>query len=331
MASAAVEPVADVIGFVVSPACMTNVSHRPGVISRSDPPPGEETHGILWLASYPKSGNTWTRNFLHNLLNILEGVDEEEQNINKMNELTFWEISGHLYEKQLGKPITECTREEIAAVRPKVQEDLANKVDGLALVKTHHALVMNRGHPLINFEVTAGAVYIVRNPLDVAVSLANHIGGTIDEAINWMAKVGMETAMGENAVYEVYSAWSEHVESWTRKPHEAIYVMRYEDMLDSPTQTFRALAGHLLLNPSESELNLAIERSSFDKLKKQEEEGGFAEKPKKAEVFFRSGRAGDWRDKLTVEQIERIVRRHHKQMARFGYLTDELKHLVPSA
>jgi hypothetical protein len=288
--------------------------------------------GILWLASYPKSGNTWTRNFLHNLLNILEGKDaDEEQNINGMNELTFWEISGQLYEKELGKPVTECTRDEIAAVRPKVQEILANKIDGLALVKTHHALVMNRGHPLINFEVTAGAVYIVRNPLDVAVSLANHISGTIDEAIKWMATIGMETAMGEHAVYEVYSAWSEHVESWTRQPHEAIYVMRYEDMLDDPVRTFRALSRHLLLRPTDAELQLAIDRSSFEKLKKQEEEGGFAEKPKKANVFFRAGKAGDWRSQLTSDQVERIVRRHHKQMARFGYLTDELKHLVPSA
>ncbi len=68
-------------------------------------PNAQELHGILWLASYPKSGNTWTRNFLHNLLNILEGVDEDVQDINKMNELTFWEISAEPYEKLLGKPV----------------------------------------------------------------------------------------------------------------------------------------------------------------------------------------------------------------------------------
>ena len=102
---------------------MTTVSNRPGVISRSDPAPGEETHGILWLASYPKSGNTWTRNFLHNLLNILEGVDEERAEHQRDERI---HLLGNLrppYEKQLGKPIKECTREEIAAVRPKVQED----------------------------------------------------------------------------------------------------------------------------------------------------------------------------------------------------------------
>lgn len=102
-------------------------------------------NGIVWLASYPKSGNTWTCNFLHNLINILEHGDEAPQDINAMNELTFWEISARWYKEHLGKPVTECTREEIAAVRPKVQEDIAESIDGLALVKTHHALVMDRG------------------------------------------------------------------------------------------------------------------------------------------------------------------------------------------
>ena len=59
---------------------MTSASNKPNIISRTNPAPGEkEMHGILWLASYPKSGNTWTRNFLHNLLNILEGMEERSR------------------------------------------------------------------------------------------------------------------------------------------------------------------------------------------------------------------------------------------------------------
>ena len=90
--------------------------------------------GILWLASYPKSGNTWTRNFLHNLLNILDGAGDNPQNINAMNEFTAWEIAARWYEKYLDKPVTECTREEIAAARPKVQQDIADSTDGLAMI-----------------------------------------------------------------------------------------------------------------------------------------------------------------------------------------------------
>jgi hypothetical protein len=287
-----------------------------------------ELHGILWLASYPKSGNTWTRNFLHNLLNILEGLDEDVQDINKMNELTFWEISAEPYEKLLGKPVTLTTRQEIAEIRPQVQELIASRVDGLAMIKTHHCLVTDRGHPVINTKVTAGAVYIVRNPLDVAISLANHISGTIDDAIDMMETRGTETLVSERSVYEVYGSWSQHVESWTRKPHQAIYVMRYEQMLEDPERTFGALARHLLLKPREDQLRLAIERSSFENLRKQEEEGGFKEKPEKAERFFRSGKSGEWQDKLTRRQVRQIVSTHHQQMERFGYLTEELKHIA---
>lgn len=75
-------------------------------------------------------------------------------------------------------------------------------------------------------------------------------------------------------------------------------------------------------------LALAIERSSFDELRKQEDEAGYREKPDSAERFFRAGRSGQWKDHLTRRQVRRIVQAHHAQMARFGYLTDELKALA---
>ncbi|HEY5237741.1 MAG TPA: sulfotransferase domain-containing protein [Rhizomicrobium sp.] len=300
----------------------------PHELGASDATKKFEVTGILWLASYPKSGNTWTRNFLHNLLNILENKDASEQDINAMNEFTFWEISAKAYEKFLEKPVTESTREEIAAVRPKVQEMIAQSTDGLAMVKTHHCLVMDRGVPAINLEVTAGAVYIVRNPLDVAISLASHIGGTIDEAIDMMQTRGLETAIGEKNVHEIYGSWSQHVESWTRMAHRGIHVMRYENMLADPFRVFGGLARHLLLRPREDQLRMAIERSSFENLRKQEEASGFKEKPEKAERFFREGNAGQWRDRLDRRQVRKIVAAHHQQMQRFGYLTDDLKHLA---
>ena len=287
-----------------------------------------EMKGIVWLASYPKSGNTWTRNFLHNVLNILEHGADAPQDINEMNELTFWEISARWYKKYLEKPVTECTREEIAAARPKVQEDIADSIDGLALVKTHHALVMDRGHPVINFAATAGAVYIVRNPLDVAISFASHMGTDVDEAIEQMAMPNLETAIGETSVHEIYSSWSKHVESWTRASHQTIYVMRYENMLADPYRIFGGLARHLLLRPTDEQLRIAVERSSFENLRAQEQEKGFKEKPEKSERFFREGKSGQWHEKLTRRQVRRIVSDHHVQMARFGYLTDELKTMI---
>jgi hypothetical protein len=284
--------------------------------------------GILWLASYPKSGNTWTRTFLHNLLKLLDGDVESPQDINTMNEFTTWEISARAYEKYLGKPPKDCDRKEIAATRPKVQRDIAENTEGLALVKTHHALVLDRGTPTINFDVTSGAVYIVRNPLDVAISFSHHMGSSVDNAIYQMAEDDLETHVNDKSIYEVYGSWSQHVESWTRKPHRTIYIMRYEDMLDDTLGTFERLARHLLMRPSDQQLQEAIARSSFENLRKQEEAEGFREKPDSAKRFFREGKSGQWEEQLTRRQVRRIVQRHHVQMARFGYLTTELERFV---
>lgn len=85
-------------------------------------------------------------------------------------------------------------------------------------------------------------------------------------------------------------------------------------------------ARHLLSRPSGEQLKLAIERSSFENLRKQESKKGFKENLDKAERFFREGKAGQWQEGLTRGQVRRIAQEHHVQMARFEYLTDELKH-----
>jgi hypothetical protein len=154
------------------------------------------------------------------------------------------------------------------------------------------------------------------------------MSATVDQAIEGMAMENYETAVTERSVYEVYGSWSQHVESWTRKPHRAIYVMRYEDMLKDPRKAFTKLAQHLLLHPTEEQLHTAIDRSSFDQLRAQEAEHGFREKPEKAEKFFREGKAGIWREELTRRQVRQIVATHSKQMRRFGYITPEIEHLV---
>lgn len=285
--------------------------------------------GILWIASYPKSGNTWTRAFLNNLLKILQGEDDgQPQRINRINEYTAWDISARRYERHLGKAPKEVTRAEIARIRPQVQAEIADQTEGLALVKTHHALVSDRGHPTLNFAVTCGAIYVVRNPLDVAVSFAHHLGTDVDHAIRDMNTRDLETTVTDESVYEVYGSWSQNVESWTRKPHPAIHVMRYEDMIDNPQGTFGDLARHLLLTPAPEQLNLAIQRSSFAELKKQEDEEGYKEKPDTARRFFRSGKVGEWKAALTRPQVRSIVEVHREQMRRFGYLTDDVLRLL---
>lgn len=280
-----------------------------------------EQSGIVWIASYPKSGNTWVRTFLHNLLKACHG-ETGAQDINDMARFSTWELDKQRYGKFLGfDPDNRVHRGEIAATRRAVHQEVADAARGLIFVKTHNALVMDRGHPTITPAATAGAVYVVRNPLDVAISYANHAGRSIDDAINYLSLTDAETEGTDAAVYEVHGSWSQHVFSWTRNNHRALHILRYEDMISETERSFAALAKHLLIDFSPYQLQTAIEHSSFASLQAQEAENGFRERhPNATAQFFREGRPGQWKEKLTSTQIERLVRDHGEQMRRFGYL-----------
>jgi Sulfotransferase domain len=275
---------------------------------------------IIWLASYPKSGNTWARNFLHNLLR----PKDDTYDINEMNELTTGALGPRWYAKLLKKPLEEASLDEVATVRAEAQGALAAAAEGLVFVKTHSALVTDLGTPAINKEVTAGAIYIVRDPLDVAHSYAHHLDIALDEAIEIMNREFAHTANTKEQVYEPLGSWSQHVRSWTHRPHQALHVMRYEDMLAKPELTFRRLCDFLLLKPTRDELAAALEKSSFERLQSQEEDRGFRERPEHADRFFREGKAGTWRKYLTGMQVRAIVEHHREQMARFGYVPDDV-------
>jgi hypothetical protein len=245
-----------------------------------------------------------------------------EQDINDMSRFSTWELDKKRYAEFLGfAPDNAIHRRDIAATRHAVHQQIADSAEGLIFIKTHNCLVFDRGHSTINFAVTAGAVYVIRNPLDVAVSYAHHTGCAINAAIHQMSLADVESAGREDAVYEVLGSWSQHVSSWTRNRHAALHVMRYEDMLADPERAFGALTRHLRLNPTPRQIGEAIERSSFARLAAQERQKGFRERPPKADrSFFREGRADQWKEALTPEEIDRVVRDHGEQMRRFGYL-----------
>ena len=175
--------------------------------------------------------------------------------------------------------------------------------------------------PTRGVAVSAGTIYIVRDPRDVAISLAAHNGSTIDNAITDMATQGYGTQNSQDAAFEVWGSWSENTLSWTDKPHDAVLVVRYEDMHADPTATFTAVAKHLRQKPTSEQIGEAIALSSFDELRDAEiAAGDFRERSERADRFFREGRAGEWHEKLTPEQARRIEDKHREQMTKFGYL-----------
>lgn len=273
---------------------------------------------IVWIASYPKSGNTWTRAFLHNLfLNA-----EKPYDINKMDALNSNEAAVPNFGFVDDRPWQDWTPDDVAAARPKVQLEIAMARPHNVFCKTHLAVLNVRGHPTINMDVTAGAIYLVRNPLDIAPSLKDHQGLPMFKIIEMMNTVNFETPTTEKMVGEPWGNWSQNVESWTAKPNPALHVMRYESMLADPLKAFTDLVRFLNIDTTKQRIRKAVEHSSFETLRRMEERDGFWERTIAQKKFFRRGQAGGWRDELTDEEAHAIVDTHRTQMERFGYVPE---------
>jgi Sulfotransferase domain len=284
---------------------------------------GEDHRKAVWIASYPKSGNTWLRIFIHNLMRELAGETDGRQDINRLSKWSTIEARKNDFTRRLGKPAEDASVAEIAATRRLVQADLVHDRKRPVFIKTHNAVASVEGFPTINFDVTWAAIYAVRNPLDVTISYAHHTAMSIDAIIEGMAdSKAMSEVTKDRRVYDFMSSWSFHVASWISVPHRPVLIIRYEDMLAAPERSFGRLARFLRLQPSTEQLRRAIEKSSFDELARQEGKNGFVERPKTAEKFFRSGKADQWKEVLSPQQVHAITRVHAPMMMRCGYLVE---------
>ena len=273
---------------------------------------------IVWLAAYPKSGNTWLRAFLYNLIE----QPAKPGRIASLPDYFESESDPRWYLPMLGgRTLEECSAEEIISLKSAVHRQIANsRPRGSVFTKTHNRFGSYNDHPLQNTSVMSGAIYIVRNPLDVVLSTADHFGLTIDEAIDFMANEETGTPSNMENVVSYLGSWSSHVESWTRQVHKQIIVLRYEDMLDKPLKAFGQVAKLIGLGKDKNGIKRAIRYSSFAELKKQESGEGFIERSQNSKHFFRKGKKNQWINQLSDTQAERIIDRHRQQMQTYKYV-----------
>lgn len=276
---------------------------------------------IVWLASYPKSGNTWLRIFLANYLDSTEApVDVNDLRLGNSS------FSRTIFDDALGFDTGDLTPEEFTPLRPVVYRWINNNLREPMYAKTHDACdQLGNGDWLMAPDVTDKVVYLVRNPLDVAVSMANHNQSTIDVAIknlgaadNVLAK-HKPTRLSQQ-VPQRQGTWSQHVQSWVQNELFTTCVIRYEDMNLSPHKTFAQITKFLGLPSDPHRLQLAIRNSAFDVLSEQECRAGFKERPQKTERFFRKGKVGDWKDVLSESQVTKVISDHQTVMQQFGYV-----------
>lgn len=280
------------------------------------------TGNIVWVASYPKSGNTWFRAFIGNLL----AGDEAPVHINSLPA-----DNGNtrlLFDAVTGLDSANLFPEEVDLLRPDFYKKISATTDELRFFKTHAAYqYLPDGRPHFPAEATRCAIYIVRNPLDVAHSYARFLGHDLNRVVAAMNEdehiFNRERTHITRALSQQYGSWSGNVLSWLKAPSAiGVHLIRYEDMLRAPVETFAGAVRAIGLDKSEDEIRRAVACSSFDTLRDMELKDGFAEKPPQADLFFREGKMGTWRSILTREQASALIEKHRPTMRRLGYLDE---------
>ncbi len=275
---------------------------------------------IIWLSSYPKSGNTWVRLFLDNLLS-----PDKEFNINH-NLIGQFPLRNHFL--NLSDNIND--QDEFAKNCIKAQQKL-NLDNSLKIFKTHNAFWNWGGgeHTFTNEENTLGVIYIIRDPRNIITSVLNYFHKkNYYEALKFMKenKVlgGNESEIG---LPTIIGSWSNHYKSW-KKFKKNFLIIKYENLLKDPLTEFSKIINYLetitdLRFESKNVLK-AIEECKFDNMSKQEDIFGFNDNSKRNKElnkkFFNLGPKNNWQNILDDEILQEIEKVFKTEMEELGYL-----------
>ena len=261
----------------------------------------------VWLASYPKSGNTWFRLFIANLLH----PGKAPVHFNDLPVMAPIASSRAHFDRLLGVPSTLLTPEEIESLRPSADRELACEwQEPLLLRKVHDAYVrLLNGSPMLGSGADFAAIYFLRDPWDVAPSFANHMACSLDEAVEELLNpdyvMAHSRAGASSQLAQRLLSWAEHAVSWVEAPL-ALHLMRYEDMRLRPVPTFRGAVRFLGFENSDAEIEAALEACRIERMQEQEAETRFLEAPRDTRRFFRSGRVGEGLETLSAAQLDRL-------------------------
>lgn len=228
---------------------------------------------LYFIASYPRSGNTWVRALLFELLRRQGVFPTEPGDLRPIDAYLPSDVTPIYYSRVTGKAAPEISPQLAAAARAQVHRLLAETSKTPLYVKTHAAYGMFSGQPTFNVSVTRGAVYLVRNPVDVARSLANFVGEEIGEIVRVMATDSAAQPSGPDTIWEPWSSWAINVRSWLGARDFPVLVVRYEDLRSDPVGWLGRIAGHAGIVATETELRAVVEDLTLDKMRAMAETG----------------------------------------------------------
>jgi hypothetical protein len=243
-----------------------------------------------------------------------------------LNDLSFSTVANSriMFDDLAGVSSSDLMPDEINTLKPIIYSLLSGLSAEVLYLKTHEKYgFTSSGNPMFPVDHSLCCIYIVRNPLDVADSVAHYFGIPLDHAITSMNNPSKKLHSSTSGLWplleEHLGTWSGHVESWLHGDLP-VFILRYEDMKENPVETFSSALEFLQLRYSSEQIRKALYETSFGRLQELEQAKGFSEKIQGRGAFFRSGSIGGWKDTLTNEQIKKIRKDHATVMKMFNYL-----------
>ena len=278
---------------------------------------------IIWLASYPKSGNTWLRMFLKSYYQ--KSSDEfklQDTIVDDFKTKGFPDISSMKHLKIDFYKFPEIVKNW------ETMQDYLNLNNRTNFVKTHNSMCTIGPYKFTTNKNTKGGIYLVRDPREVLISYSNHMGYDYEKTFEFMeASDSYEvptTGEGDKTYKKsLLGSWANNYNSWKSYQPSKILVVKYEDMVLNKLNTFKKIIYYLNeiddVEINEQKLNKALKQTEFEELQKLEKKHGFNEKRAGA-TFFRKGKTGSWKNELPVDLVKKIEKAFYNEMTELGYL-----------
>jgi len=269
---------------------------------------------LKFVASYPKSGNTWVR-----MAAICYSTGRADLSaLGRMGDLCVQD-----YHDVSPVPLSQLGLPAQAQIRPAAMLNLAFSLGGKQehAIKSHHAFLSIEGVPLWHPSFVDRVVNPVRDPREICCSAKEHFGfESYEETAKFMAKEGQCIGGGDRPIHHVIGSWAQHVNSWQTAPLDVMTV-KYEDLKADPLAMFEKIFGFLLDEEVDRyRVEEAVKATDFDHLKELEDEHGFPEKSDQADRFFRSGKTDGWKEELPTGVARTLEDEFGKTMEGLGYL-----------
>ena len=279
---------------------------------------------IIWVASYPKSGNTWVRSIISSLVYTEDGIFNfpSIKKIDQYPQRRFLEYFTQDYNN-----IHEIKKYWITS------QERINLDTKIKFFKTHHLNCKIDNYPFTNKECTRATIYIVRDPRNLIDSISNHFSKSIEESKKFLltSKIlspGKEIELRGGNVITYLGSWKEHYKFWTND-NENLLIIKYEDLVKNIHQEIDKiiafLKNYIDLEVSDTKKENIIKSTSFEALKKIEDNGDFTEnvfvKGKNEKVrFFNKGPNNNWQKTLPTKIQKDLETELNNELKELGYL-----------